>query len=120
MDGGTGKDHVMSNVIWVAIPLLLAILPGAEAAAPRLETEKTEKPVCNAQSRGKLWPEKTGRGADTPIEMCAPKGWHFEWKQLTVDVSQLRAPEAQPVKPKEAVRPLPASVVPVHGAALRR
>jgi hypothetical protein len=41
--------------------------------------------------RGKLWPEKTSRGAGVPIEICVPKRWKYAWQQLTIDVSQMRA-----------------------------
>jgi hypothetical protein len=57
--------------------------------------EEKQKPQCNAHSRGKLWPEKTGRGAAVPVEICAPKGWRYAWQQLTVDVSQLKAAAKQ-------------------------
>jgi hypothetical protein len=77
----------MSRTVWLVVPFLLAapLCAVGEEAAPK------QKPACDAKSRGKLWPEKGGRGADTPVEICAPKGWHYRWEQLTVDVSQLKA-----------------------------
>lgn len=50
-----------------------------------------EKPVCNAHIRGKLWPEKSVRGAGVPVEMCEPKGFKYAWRALTVNVAQLKA-----------------------------
>jgi hypothetical protein len=73
----------MSTNPWAVIAVFLTIPCYAQSAAPA-------KPVCNAHTRGKLWPEKTSRGADVPIEICAPKRWKYAWRQLTVDVSQLR------------------------------
>jgi hypothetical protein len=52
--------------------------------------EKT-KPVCTEKTRGKIWPEKTSRGAGVPIEICAPKRFHYRWQQLTIDISKLKA-----------------------------
>jgi hypothetical protein len=28
------------------------------------------KPACNAETQGKLWPEKTSRGSGVPVEIC--------------------------------------------------
>jgi hypothetical protein len=92
----------MSKTVWLAVNLLL-IVPCASPAA-----EKT-KPECTEKTRGKLWPEKTSRGADVPIEICAPKGWHYRWQQLTIDISQLKAA----TKPKEEVAVLPVSTEPL-------
>jgi hypothetical protein len=88
----------MSKTVWLAVPLLLIVPCGSNAA------EKT-KPECTERTRGKLWPEKTARGAAVPVEICAPKGWHYRWQQLTIDISQLRAA----TKRKEELAVLPAA-----------
>jgi hypothetical protein len=65
------------------IPMLLAVsgcAPGAEPA----------KPVCNAQTQGDLWPEKADRLPGVSIEICSKTNWKYRWRQLTVDVSQLK------------------------------
>src|ERR1700742_4178625 len=98
----------MSANGWLGIAVLVGVSLGCQAAAPRLEIEKTTgnadaKPECNAQSRSKIWPEKTARAAGTPVEMCLPKRFHYAWQPLTVDVSQLRAAAEAP----EAAKPAP-------------
>jgi len=105
---------------YAAVSLLLFPL-ALSAAAPRLETRKDDKPECTAQTRGKLWPEKAGRGAATPVEICAPHGWHYRWEQLTVDVSQLKeaAVNAVVVKEKEVVNSMPATVIAGKRGAVR-
>jgi hypothetical protein len=75
----------MSATLWLFI--LISVIPCfAQSSEP-------VKPACNVHTRGKLWPEKTTRGASVPIEICAPKRWTFSytWQQLTIDASQLRA-----------------------------
>lgn len=114
MESGQG-DLVMSRTRLFATPLLITLSWGAQAAAPRLETEKPQeqsKPECTAQTRGKLWPEKTGHGAATPVEICAPHGWHYRWEQLTVDVSQLKAAvEDEEKKVAASIPAVPATAV---------
>lgn len=78
----------MSGILRLAIPLLLA-------APSCLTSADAPKPTCDQHTRGKLWPEKTARGDATPVEICAPRGWHYRWQQLTVDVSQLKAAAAK-------------------------
>src|SRR5580658_8426668 len=73
----------MAAGVWLAIPMIFAISfcsPGAEPA----------KPACNAQTRGHLWPEKTSRGSEVPIEICSKVHRKYRWEQLTVDVSRLK------------------------------
>ena len=89
----------MSTVLWLVIPVFL-IVP---AWSQTTEAPETAKPACTQQTRGKLWPENTVRGAGVPIEICAPKGWHYRWQQLTIDVSKMKAA----AKRKETVAVLP-------------
>ncbi len=93
----------------VAVFALLAVPFALQAAAPRLEIDNSAKPECTAKTRGALWPEKTARGDATPVEICAPRGFHYEWKQLTVDVSQLKA--AVEAQEKKVVAAMPATTV---------
>jgi hypothetical protein len=87
---------------WLVIPILVATACGAQDAEP-------VKPACNAQTQGKLWPEKTSWGNGAPIEICATKYWKFRWEQLTVDISQLKA------RHKPAIAAVP--VTPATGGA---
>ena len=78
----------MRPILRFAIPILITMSCYAESPSPA-------KPVCNAQTRGKLWPENTARHAATaPIELCSMRRWRYRWEQLTVDVTQLRAKAA--------------------------
>jgi hypothetical protein len=74
-------------------PWVIVIFLGAACLAAGAEPAVSEpkRPACNAQMRGKLWPEKTSRGAGVPIEICVPKRWKYTWQQLTIDVSQMKA-----------------------------
>jgi hypothetical protein len=74
----------MSKSAWVVAIWLLTVPLNSHAA-------EKPKPECTEKTRGKIWPEKTSRGADVPIEICAPKRFHYEWQQLTIDVSQLKS-----------------------------
>jgi hypothetical protein len=69
---------------WFVILIFVATASGAPDT-------KAVKPACNAQTKGKIWPENTSRGNGVPIEICATRFWRFRWEQLTVDVSQLKA-----------------------------
>lgn len=101
----------------VAVFAFLVVPFALNAAAPRLETGAAEKPECTEQTRGKLWPEKAGRGASTPVEICAPHGFRFRWTQLTVDVSELKA--AMDAQEKKVAAKIPPATVVVgkRGAA---
>jgi len=73
----------MTAGVRLAIPMLLAVsgcAPGAEPA----------KPACSAQTRGDLWPEKADRVSGVSIEVCSKTNWKYRWRQLTIDVSQLK------------------------------
>jgi hypothetical protein len=89
----------------------------AQALGAQGDTQPV-KPICNAKTRGSLWPEKTSRGAAVPIEICAPKRWAYSWQQLTVDVTQLRATAAQePIRTNGAAVTLTAETAKTAGAA---
>jgi hypothetical protein len=78
----------MTAGAWLAIPMLFAVsfcAPGAEPV----------KPVCNAQTQGNLWPEKTSRGSEVPVEICSKVHRKYRWEQLTVDVSQLKGVDSK-------------------------
>ncbi len=78
----------MTAGAWLAIPMLFAVpffAPGAEPV----------KPACNAQTRGDLWPEKTSRGSEVPVEICSKVHRKYRWEQLTVDVSRLKGATTQ-------------------------
>jgi len=52
----------MSTTASVVAIWLLTVSPGSHAA-------EKPKPECTEKTRGKLWPEKTSRGADVPITL---------------------------------------------------
>jgi hypothetical protein len=73
----------MAAGVRFAIPILLAVSGCAQGA-------EATKPVCNAQIRGEIWPEKAARISGVPIEICSKAARKYRWRQLTVDVSQLK------------------------------
>ena len=87
----------MAATTWLIISIVL-VVPTLFTVPARAADTQHSKPVCNAKTRGSLWPEKTSRGAAVPIEICAPKHWTYSWQQLTVDVAQLRAAAQEPVR----------------------
>ena len=68
------------SVRWLLIPT--ATLACCFAQQP-------EKPVCNVQNRGKIWPERNARTAGTEIQMCTLNVWKYRSETVTVPVSQL-------------------------------
>jgi hypothetical protein len=87
----------MRPILRFAIPILITMSGYAENPSPL-------KPVCNAQTRGKLWPENTARHAATaPIELCSMRRWRYRWEQLTIDVTQLRSKVAIVKAPASSV-----------------
>jgi hypothetical protein len=48
-----------------------------------------EKPRCNAQHRGELWPATATPGSDQSLQMCTLDVWKYRWEPVTVSVSQL-------------------------------
>src|SRR5450631_1658266 len=114
------RTTIMSPTVWLAVPLLLA---GPLCS----QSPDTTKPVCPEKTRRKLWPEKTSRGADVPIEICVPKGWRYRWQQLTIDVSQLKAAAKRkevlaslPVRPQAAAELPPAPQLPADAGPVPR
>jgi hypothetical protein len=85
---------------WMLVPMLaLGALMGGEP----------QKPVCNAQNRGRLWPEGAARGTCRSVEICTVDVWKYRWEPVTISVSQLSrgtkrksgcaADHAEPPKP---------------------
>ncbi len=104
----------MGATALLVIPMLLATACCAQDLPPATSAEMA-KPACTAQTRGKLWPEKTSRANGVPIEICVQKLWKYRWEQLTVDISQLRAnykpaiPDTAPPKAGTVVAASPAN-----------
>jgi len=65
-----------------AVILILVALGSNGAELP--ET----RPRCTAHIRGKLWPEGVTRPKLEPLEICSQKAWVYQWKPLTIDVSE--------------------------------
>jgi hypothetical protein len=86
----------------------LFLIPMLIAAACCAQEVNPVKPVCNAQTQSKLWPEKTSRGNSVPIEICVAGFLKYQWKQLTVDVSQLKAARKKVIAGKASNAATPA------------
>jgi hypothetical protein len=66
--------------------ILVPVLIGVSCWA---QDDPAQKPVCNAENHGMLWPAHISGHDHGPIEMCSVHLWKFKWHQLTVDVSDL-------------------------------
>jgi hypothetical protein len=64
---------------WLLIPVVMWVCAWGRDA---------EKPRCDAQHRGELWPAdvRHGEGAQ---QMCTLDVWRYRWEPVTVSVSQL-------------------------------
>jgi hypothetical protein len=59
--------------------------------------EQVEKPVCDARSRGRFWPEEANFSQDAArqffergdLEMCALAAKKYRWERLSVNVHDL-------------------------------
>src|SRR5438067_1643355 len=92
----------MGPIERVALPAAMGLLFFVGSCCA--EDPPSAKPVCNARTRGKLWPEKAARHSLAgPIEMCAVRLWRYRWEQLTVDVAQLRTESEAPKPPAHAL-----------------
>ena len=101
------------------VPVLMGILCWAQ-------DDPAQKPICNAETHGMLWPAHISGHDRVPIEMCSVKLWKFKWHQLTVDVSDLvkgakprqsdstvaSAPPAFVVEPAPVVEQAPVVIAP--------
>jgi hypothetical protein len=67
-------------VRWMFIPMLMLACGWAQ---------EPPKPRCNAQQRGRLWPEGAARSTCGQIEICTLSVWKYRWEPITVHVSQL-------------------------------
>jgi hypothetical protein len=56
---------------------------------------QAQKPVCNAENHGLLWPEHIAGHDPVPVEMCSVHLWKYKWRPLTVHISAL-VKEARP------------------------
>ena len=73
---------------WIVALLLFAI--------PCFPEEKERSP-CNAQNRGRLWPEQANTDPALArqalhcgeLQMCSLGTWKYGWQPLTVHISQL-------------------------------
>jgi len=103
--------------------MLVTVLIGVSCWA---QDEPAQKPVCNAENHGMLWPARISGHDHVPIEMCSVHLWKFKWRQLTVDVSDLvkgakprqsnstlaSAPPALVAEPAPDVEQSPAGIAP--------
>lgn len=54
------------------------------------------KPVCNKETHGQLWPEAANRDKTAlqilarsgTLEMCASSGWRYKWEHLSVNAQR--------------------------------
>ncbi len=75
----------MSSVPGVFLSFLLF------AAASFAQDTAPAKPECNAENNHRIWPDKHSRHPGAPVEICTQKGTHYAWRQLTADISRLKA-----------------------------
>ena len=66
----------------ILVPVLIGISCWAQ-------DDQAQKPACNAQNHGTLWPEHISGHDHVPIEMCSVRLWKYKWRLLTIDVSDL-------------------------------
>jgi len=66
----------------------LLLVPVLMAVSCWAQDDQAQKPVCNEENRGMLWPERIS-GDHVPVEMCSLKSKKYQWRPLTVDFSEL-------------------------------
>ena len=64
----------------------LLILAGVIACA---FAEQPERPPCNKQNRGMVWPEPRTQNTCTEVQVCTRAVRKYRWESVTVHVSQL-------------------------------
>ena len=69
----------LARLRWLLIPAIVACGWAGNA----------ERPRCNADTRGAIWPQGNDRTADRPLEICTLSVWKYRWEQVTISVSQL-------------------------------
>ena len=67
---------------------VVAMILALAAFSSDVAESRELKPPCNAQNRGKLWPEGIVRPGAEPLEICSQKVWIYRWKPLTIDASE--------------------------------
>jgi hypothetical protein len=82
--------------------MLVPVLMGISCWA---QDDQAQKPVCNAENHGMLWPAQISGHDHVPVEMCSVHLWKYKWRQLTVDVSDL-VKSAKPHQSKAPPTPL--------------
>lgn len=88
--GTVVREHqTMMPARWILVPSLMLGCMWAQAP---------QKPRCNAQHSGELWPPHPASGSCRPIEMCTLNVWKYRWEPLTVHVSQLAKDPRRRVK----------------------
>lgn len=78
-------------------PLIRVWMILAASAAP-IPTTGAAKPVCNAQTLGRMWPDAANGNPRLMVklsqagelEICSRGDWRYGWKSPTVSVTQLR------------------------------
>ena len=103
MHGGS-PDHVVVGFRCMFVTMV--VLGGCLAQEP-------DRPVCNAQNRGRLWPEGSTRDTCRAVEICGRSGGKYRWEPVTVHVSQLaKDPKRRPAceaSPRSSLGTLPST-----------
>ena len=67
----------------------LMLVPALMGSLCCAQDGQAQKPACNAENHGMLWPEHISGHDQVPVEMCSVHLWKYKWRPLTVDVSDL-------------------------------
>ena len=84
------------------VPVLMGISCWAQGG-------QAQKPVCNTENRGMLWPVHISGHDRVPVEMCSVHLWKYKWRPLTVDVSDL----VKSAKPRQGEPALTSATIPI-------
>lgn len=80
--GCAGGHLAASSIQEVLLRSLFTLAIALNVGLP----QPPQKPACNAQTRGELWPPRGVRDPSHAAEMCVLEVWKYRWEQVTVPV----------------------------------
>jgi hypothetical protein len=91
----------------------LMLVPVLMSVSCWAQDDQAQKPVCNSENHGMLWPANISSRDHVPVEMCSVHLWKYKWRPLTVDVSDfVKGAKPRPSKGALASASTPASTPP--------